>query len=78
MGNIVLQCDIVARSLNNCTVCVAELYVAVSYVKTPSVAQQCYHGKFMSPVKINRTRVLMSSTQSCIEMKERPLADGIR
>ena len=38
MGNIVLQCDIVKRSRNHCIVCVAELYVAISYVKTLSVA----------------------------------------
>jgi hypothetical protein len=64
MGNIVLQCDIVVRSRNHCIVCVAELYVAVNYVKkTLSVAQQCYYGKIMSPVEINRARVLMSSTQ---------------
>jgi hypothetical protein len=63
MGNTELQCDNVAHSHHHCIVCVAELYVAVNNVKILSVAQQCYYGKFMSPVKINSTRVLISSTQ---------------
>jgi len=33
------------------SVCVAvELQVTVNYIKTPSVTQQCYYGKFISPV----------------------------
>ena len=31
-------------------------HVAVSYAKISSIAQQCFHGKFMSPVTIKKVR----------------------
>ena len=68
----------VARSRNHCwsenttmhsVSVVVGLQVTVNYIKTLSVAQKRFCGKFMSPTTIKRTQVFMQSARCCIETK---------
>lgn len=50
-----IRLTVVAVETQQCVLRIVELNLAVNNIKIPSVAQQCFHGDFMSLVIMKRT-----------------------
>jgi hypothetical protein len=49
-----VRATIVAVETQQCILCVVEIHFGVKYINTFYVAQQCFYGKFMSPITTKR------------------------
>ena len=56
---------------------VVELHVIVNYIKILIVAQQCFYGKFMSSVKIERILSFRAKGLVLHQNKEYSFASGL-